>query len=575
MAKVLNFNVGILGHVDSGKTSLAKALSTERSTACFDKHPQSQERGITLDLGFSSFDADVPPHLASLGYDRLQYTLVDCPGHASLIRTVIGGAQIIDLMVLVIDIVKGVQTQTAECIVLGEILAKDLVIVLNKVDLVVATESQTMEQQIERTVRKMKATFAKTRWPDAPMVLIAANPAAGPPVGLPELVSRLQERTHPPNASGAAAYDQFLLYVDHCFAIRGQGTVLTGTVLQGAIAVGQSLHLPEFKVDKKVKSIQVFHKPVPACTKGDRVGICVTQFDAANLERGIACASSTSGVVCTYTTAIARVWRVRFFKQALKSNAKLHITVGHSTVMATVRFFMLETHDGVASSPTSFDVKARYRWLPELPLEDSEAPLFAILFFEKLLVTATDATLIAAKLDADIHATQCRLVLHGCIVHAVEGEQWKEILVIKDKCKEAQVDRVVDDYTAVAKNLVIKDKCKEAQVDRVVDDYTAVAKNLVSKDGDVSRFVGMRIHYQPQAMLENDTSTGPSPVHVGLIEGTFGKTGKFKVRFDRPVFPKGQRPEGYTLALHYQVNQFDKSKKMLQPAHLGPPATVT
>jgi selenocysteine-specific elongation factor len=91
-SSVLNLNVGILGHVDSGKTSLAKALSTTASTACFDKNPQSQERGITIDLGFSSLLVDMPEHLKnSCLEEKLQLTLVDCPGHASLIRTVIGG----------------------------------------------------------------------------------------------------------------------------------------------------------------------------------------------------------------------------------------------------------------------------------------------------------------------------------------------------------------------------------------------------------------------------------------------------------------------------------------------------
>lgn len=92
-APTFNFNIGVLGHVDSGKTSLSKSLSTTASTACFDKNPQSKERGITLDLGFSSVIVDVPKHLDHLKpkYEKLQFTFVDCPGHASLIRTIIGG----------------------------------------------------------------------------------------------------------------------------------------------------------------------------------------------------------------------------------------------------------------------------------------------------------------------------------------------------------------------------------------------------------------------------------------------------------------------------------------------------
>ena len=121
-----------------GKTSLCKALSTHASTAAFDKSPQSKERGITQDLGFSAFYSDSP--LSE--YDRIQYTLVDCPGHASLIRTIIGGAQIIDFMVLVIDAVKGVQTQTAECIVIGEISCNNLIVALNKVDMIPADQRE-------------------------------------------------------------------------------------------------------------------------------------------------------------------------------------------------------------------------------------------------------------------------------------------------------------------------------------------------------------------------------------------------------------------------------------------------
>jgi len=107
--KILNINIGVLGHIDSGKTSLCKALSTIQSTAGFDKNPQSKERGITLDLGFSAFIIRIPTwfqekHASKLkGREYIQFTLVDCPGHASLMKTIIGGASIIDMMMLVVD----------------------------------------------------------------------------------------------------------------------------------------------------------------------------------------------------------------------------------------------------------------------------------------------------------------------------------------------------------------------------------------------------------------------------------------------------------------------------------------
>ena len=111
------------------------ALSTTLSTAALDKNPQSKQRGITLDLGFSSFTVPsrrVFPNIDT-GYDTVQFTLVDCPGHASLVRTIVGGAHIIDMMILVVDVMKGIQAQTAECLVIGEITTKNMIVALNKI----------------------------------------------------------------------------------------------------------------------------------------------------------------------------------------------------------------------------------------------------------------------------------------------------------------------------------------------------------------------------------------------------------------------------------------------------------
>ncbi len=93
-AKLTVLNIGVLGHIDSGKTSLCASLSTVLSTAALDKSPQSVERGITLDLQFSAFTLDVPENCTNPNVSNLKkilISLVDCPGHASLIRTIIGG----------------------------------------------------------------------------------------------------------------------------------------------------------------------------------------------------------------------------------------------------------------------------------------------------------------------------------------------------------------------------------------------------------------------------------------------------------------------------------------------------
>ena len=158
---------------------------------------------------------------------------------ASLIRTIIGGAQIIDLMILVVDIVKGMQTQTAECMVIGEITCSHMMIVLNKVDLL---PQDTRESSIQKMTKKMRMTLAKTKFKDAPIVPVAAKiggheEAAGnseESIGLTELIESLKRMTYLPTRDPNGA---FVFAVDHCFSIKGQGTIMTGTVLNGSIQV--------------------------------------------------------------------------------------------------------------------------------------------------------------------------------------------------------------------------------------------------------------------------------------------------------------------------------------------------
>ena len=363
--RILNINVGVLGHVDSGKTSLVKTLSTYLSTASLDKSAQSRQRGITLDLGFSAFIIhNVPPQIPSDQYDCLQITLVDCPGHASLIRTIIGGAQIIDFVLLVVDATKGIQTQTAECVVIAEMTTRNLIVVLNKIDMF---PPEDREVRLIAVQKRIRAALQSTKFRDAPMVPIAAavggekvaalNTTAnkGLPklesTNIPELVECLRQQITLPQRIHQK--DAFYFAIDHCFPIKGQGTVITGTVLSGQLKTNDTVVFPEHGLERKVKSIQMFKRQVAGVKQGDRCGMCLASLDSKLIERGIA---ATPGSVSLIHSVICVVKKVKFFSGALLTDSKFHISIGHTTVMATVKFFgAKELHDRLLTEHITFD----------------------------------------------------------------------------------------------------------------------------------------------------------------------------------------------------------------------------
>ncbi|XP_018589513.1 selenocysteine-specific elongation factor isoform X2 [Scleropages formosus] len=473
----LNFNVGVLGHVDSGKTSVAKALSSTASTAAFDKNPQSRERGITLDLGFSSFAVQLPEHLPRReqcghpGYETLQFTLVDCPGHASLIRTVIGGAQIIDLMLLVVDVVKGMQTQTAECLLIGELTCPRMVVVLNKIDLLAPEKRQAA---IEKMTKRMLKTLESTRFKDCPVIAVAAKPG-GPdapgteqPQGVSKLIELLKRQAYLPRRDPSGP---LLMAIDHCFSIRGQGTVMTGTVLQGSLSLNDSVEIPALKVTRKVKSIQMFRQPVGGAMQGDRIGVCVTQFDPKLLERGLVC---TPGSLRTLHAGLMSVRKISYFRGALTTRSKFHISVGHETVMA----------------------KEEYAVGQGGPAKAAEPQQWALLEFEKPVTCPPLCLVIGSKLDTDIHSNTCRLAFQGRLLEGFEDKGYAE--------------------SALPRLKLYKSKQREGQVERVADDCTVIGRNLFKKETNLQLFVGLKV----------TLSTG----EAGLIEGGFGQSGKFKIR---------------------------------------------
>ncbi len=180
--------------------------------------------------------------------------MVDCPGHASLIKTIIGGAQIIDMMMLVIDIVKGVQTQTAECLIIGEICCDRLLIVLNKLDLI---EESKRQSAVDKMSKRLWKTLESTKFADSPVVAVAASKLQMEGHGLVDgvakvalepqsmlnidrLIETLSAITFVPRRDEAGP---FLFSVDHCFNIKGSGTIMTGTVLSGSTKINEVIEL--------------------------------------------------------------------------------------------------------------------------------------------------------------------------------------------------------------------------------------------------------------------------------------------------------------------------------------------
>lgn len=500
MDRLFNYNVGVLGHIDSGKTSLVRVLSSVLSTAALDKHPESKKRGITLDLGFSAFMVPMPGRLSNL-YNGLQITLVDCPGHASLIRTIIAGASIIDKMLLIIDSTKGVQTQTAECLVISELLIQSsMLVVLNKIDLVTSSQLDLVEKRVRLVLSRTK--FANSY----SLIKVAANPREGPPLYIEELLNSIVDSIDVlPDRSS----NNLPLYceIDHCFPVKGIGCILTGTILQGTISVGDSVELVNLKLNKKVKSIQSFHQSIQSAGKGDRVGISIGQFDSKLVERGVL---SSPGTLRVFSTCLVRVKKIQYFKQPIVGKSKYHITCGNETVMGNCTFF--------SGKINKFDPEYMFEYETELASADDKQ-YFAVLKMDSTICEPLPGgLLIGSKFDMDCNTKQCRIGFFGHI-----------------ECIDPELS---SNFIKVCKH-----KKKSGEVERIVDQYTAIGVNMFSKETDISKFEGLWVRVQESR---------------AQIVSSFGKSGKFKLSF-----PDGDAGMGQ-ICLEFKKLLWDKHNRIVQ-----------
>lgn len=314
------------------------------------------------------------------------------------------GAQIIDMVLLVIDVTKGIQTQTAEGIVVAEVTTNKMVIVLNKVDLLPPGET---EARMNKVIATIKRALAGSKFADAPIIPYAARPS--PPHTSPvQSLHGAILAAAPPLTRTDTETKRFLMLVDHCFALKGKGTVCTGTVLRGSVAVGQSVEFPNLGETKKVKSIHIFHEPHESAQQGDRIGMLVTQLDSQQLERGYACyPGSIHGGV---THVLSTVQQIKYFKGDLASQHNLHVTIGHYTTTARLVFMNCSVDPTSSEFTWSAHEYPYVSVLPSVKNKTSDTELqmtpvthyLALIEFDKPMLVPPQALLIASKLDADI-----------------------------------------------------------------------------------------------------------------------------------------------------------------------------
>lgn len=306
-AKGTSIHIGLFGHVDHGKTQLARCLTEKPSTASLDKHPQAQERGMSIDIGFSAFNLK----------DFL-VTLVDLPGHYSLIKHALAGVNIIDVGLLVIAADEGPMVQTMEHLqILDAAGVKKLVVAINKVDLVDETALDAVKKRVENLL-------FETRFTESPVTEISAINC----MGIDDLKKTLAK-----NISAPVRYwsGDLKIPISHAFHIYGMGTVVTGTILRGQLRVGDKIEAVPIKKICRVRSLQVFGEDVEEATAGDRIGITLTNIRPQDVSRGdLIITPSTMSEKVILNVELMVDHR---FRRKVNVGDQVHVSVGLRTVV--------------------------------------------------------------------------------------------------------------------------------------------------------------------------------------------------------------------------------------------------
>jgi selenocysteine-specific elongation factor len=299
---------GTAGHIDHGKSSLVLALTGIDP----DRLKEEKERGITIDIGFAHLD---------LG-DGLTLGIVDVPGHERFVKNMLAGVGGIDLVMLIIAADEGVMPQTREHLSICQLLrVRSGVVVLTKADL---AEPDWLELVREDVRSFLRGTFLE----GAPILPVSAKTGEGLPA-LRESLATLA-RAVPVRGTDAT----FRLPIDRVFTIRGFGTVVTGTVAAGELALDERVEVYPHGLQAKVRGIQTHGQPVSAAVAGQRAAVNLQGIERAAIERGDVL--SVPGLLQPTYMLDATCELLADAPAPLETRQRVRLHVGTSEVMARV-----------------------------------------------------------------------------------------------------------------------------------------------------------------------------------------------------------------------------------------------
>jgi len=282
-----HLNVGTIGHVDHGKTTLSSAITNVAAAKfggnnkavafdAIDNAPEERERGITIATSHQEYETD-----------KRHYAHVDCPGHADYVKNMITGAAQMDGAILVVSAADGPMPQTREHILLArQVNVPYIVVFLNKTDMV---DDPELLELVEMEVREL---LTKYEFPgdDIPVIKGSALKALENPNGpdaepIVELLNTLDSYIPQPER---ALDKPFMMPVEDIFSIKGRGTVATGRIDQGVININDEVEIVGLRDTKKVvvTGVEMFRKLLDRGEAGDNVGLLLRGVERTDIERG-------------------------------------------------------------------------------------------------------------------------------------------------------------------------------------------------------------------------------------------------------------------------------------------------